>query len=406
MGNIIFIGGIFTPSSESKILSQSKGCIQFAADTLQKCYLEGLSALGCDFELFNMPYIGNYPKLSTLFRFNVHDEDLTIANRKIHCHNIKFNNLALYKNWSRYVNLKKALKTLCKRSKGERIVLIIYAAHTPFMKAANEIRREFDNIRTVLIVPDLPEFMGQSNSFMLRTVHSYNEKLAKELYNGFDGYVFLSKHMADRIPVKNNNFEVIEGIYSDNNIPVGSNGLDIGSLAVTYTGTLAQRYGIMNLVNAFKKVEKDEARLVIIGDGNTRELIEKAAQSDSRILYLGQMPHDKVLEIQRESAVLVNPRTSEGEFTKYSFPSKTMEYLASGVPTIINPLPGIPAEYLKYSFQPKDESVDSLANCINVILNLSKEQRKHFGNEARAFILSEKTPVPQCRKLMNLINRI
>ena len=38
----------------------------------------------------------------------------------------------------------------------------------------------------------------------------------------------------------------------------------------------------------------------------------------------------------------VNPRQNNEEFTKYSFPSKTMEYLASGVPVVAYKLDGIP----------------------------------------------------------------
>ena len=41
----------------------------------------------------------------------------------------------------------------------------------------------------------------------------------------------------------------------------------------------------------------------------------------------------------------MNPRSADAEYTKYSFPSKTIEYLATGVPVVMNRLPGIPEEY-------------------------------------------------------------
>lgn len=58
------------------------------------------------------------------------------------------------------------------------------------------------------------------------------------------------------------------------------------------------------------------------------------ATKDRRIQYLGSIPHDEILQLQRTASLLVNPRTPEGIYTKYSFPSKTMEYLASGTPTL------------------------------------------------------------------------
>lgn len=407
MTKVALIGGIFTPIIEDNIISQSKGCIQYAADTLQKCYIEGLSNLNCNFEIFNLPYIGSFPQLSKISYFRAVDEQINIGNRKIVCYNIPFNNLALYKNWSRFFSLKKALEQWCKSNRDDKLVLVVYAAHTPFMKAVADIHSKFNNVRSILIVPDLPEYMGQSQSFIRKLFGHLNSNLANKLYHSFDGFVFLSEQMTERISVVGKEYEVIEGIYSANNSEITeaiSYTEDI--LSVTYTGTLAERYGVMNLVNAFMKLPNDNIKLKIIGEGDAKSKILAASNIDSRIEYLGQMPRQQVLKLQRQSTVLVNPRTSEGEFTKYSFPSKTMEYLASGVPSIINRLPGIPQEYFEHSLQPKDESIDALAEVIQYALSLNEKQRSNIGTKAREFIIENKTPLPQCKKLLALINRI
>lgn len=407
MAKVALIGGIFTPMIEDNIISKSKGCIQYAADTLQKCYIEGLSNLNCNFEIFNLPYIGSFPQLSKISYFRAVDEQINIGNRIIVCHNIPFNNIALYKNWSRFNSLTKALEQWCRSNQDDKLVFVVYAAHTPFMKAVADIHSKFNNIRSILIVPDLPEYMSQSQSFIRKLFGHLNSNLANKLYHSFDGFVFLSEQMTERISVVGKEYEVIEGIYSANNSEITeaiSYTEDI--LSVTYTGTLAERYGVMNLVNAFIKLPNDNAKLKIIGEGDAKSKILAASNIDSRIEYLGQMPRQQVLKLQRQSTVLVNPRTSEGEFTKYSFPSKTMEYLASGVPSIINRLPGIPQEYFGHSLQPKDESIDALAEIIQYALSLSEEQRTDIGKQARKFIIDNKTPMPQCKKLLSLINRI
>lgn len=406
MTKIAFIGGIFTPAIQDEIISGSNGCIQYAADTLQKCYLEGLASMDCDFQLFNMPYIGSYPKFSTIFSFSSSQEILRIGNKETLCKNIHFNNLAIYKNWSRYKNLKKTIKSWCAENKTSKLVLVVYAAHTPFMKVVSEIKKDFLNVRTILIIPDLPEYMGQKKQFIMSMLGKINSRLANKLYQSFDGYIFLSEQMSEKICVKNKEYEVIEGIFSPSCTLNEDNPIDIGQFAVTYTGTLAKRYGVMNLVKAFENLKNHQAQLIIIGEGDSKEAIKLAASKDPRIKYLGQLPREKVLSIQQKSAVLVNPRTSEGEFTKYSFPSKTMEYLASGVPTIINRLPGIPKEYFNYTFQPQDESIEALRQCIEKVLNLSFEERKRVGKRAREFIMANKTPGAQCKKLIQLINRL
>ena len=80
--------------------------------------------------------------------------------------------------------------------------------------------------------------------------------------------------------------------------------------------------------------------------------------------------------MQHKATILVNPRTSEGEFTKYSFPSKTMEYLLAGKSVVINRIPGIPEEYFNYVYTPKDESIEALAECLTNVLDINRDIRK------------------------------
>lgn len=62
--NIVFLGGIFTEGESDRIIQKSKGGMQYAADTLQKHYLDGF----CQSErvqtvsVINSPFIGAYPK--------------------------------------------------------------------------------------------------------------------------------------------------------------------------------------------------------------------------------------------------------------------------------------------------------------------------------------------------------
>ena len=50
------------------------------------------------------------------------------------------------------------------------------------------------------------------------------------------------------------------------------------------------------------------------------------------------------------AAVLVNPRPNNEEYTKYSFPSKDIEYLLSGKPTVAFLLDGMPKCYQDFLY--------------------------------------------------------
>lgn len=404
----VFVGGMFTPENQKNIEDTSKGVIQYAADALQKSYVEGLFCYTSELVVFNLPFVGSYPILSKLKKFKPTIEFVSIIESNCRCYSVGFNNLVGYKNVSRYYNLKKRLSVWIESNKSDKICIVVYAAHTPFMKACVDIKRKFPQIRLILIVPDLPEYMSHSSTFFKNCIRYVNIRLAMKLYHGFDGFILLSEYMKDKIPINRGNYRVIEGMYSstynDEEIKEIDKKNDI--LNVIYTGTLARRYGILNLIAAFMKIPHTNARLIIVGAGDAEDEIRHFSTIDERILFLGQKTRSEVLKIQLSGTVLVNPRTSEGAFTKYSFPSKTMEYLASGIPTIINKLPGIPKEYLEYSFQPKDESVDSLSQIILEVLNMPINERLEFGRRARKFILEQKGPRVQCKKLIELSNEI
>ena len=76
--------------------------------------------------------------------------------------------------------------------------------------------------------------------------------------------------------------------------------------------------------------------------------VKEAAQKDGRIQYKGFLPKGEIAALQTQCDVLINPRTDEGEYTKYSFPSKTMEYLLSGSKVVMYRLSGIGEEYYRY----------------------------------------------------------
>jgi len=134
-----------------------------------------------------------------------------------------------------------------------------------------------------------------------------------------------------------------------------------------------------------------------------KDEIINAAEKDSRITFYGYVSKEKASELQQKATVLVNPRQNNDEFTKYSFPSKTMEYMASGKPVIMYKLDGIPAEYDEFLFYPASDSAKSLAESITNICEKTSEERFKLGERARNFVLNEKNGSKQAEKILGLI---
>lgn len=134
--------------------------------------------------------------------------------------------------------------------------------------------------------------------------------------------------------------------------------------------------------------------------------VARAAKSHANIRYFGFVSHERALELQAKAALLINPRSPKGVFTRYSFPSKTLEYMRSGKPVVCHRLEGIPEEYDPYLQYIEGEGAGAIVNAVRKALALTPEERLSLGQRARAFVLANKTPGNQCRRLMDFLRSL
>jgi glycosyltransferase involved in cell wall biosynthesis len=397
MSKIFFLCGLFPSQITDEIKEKSKGIVQNAADALQWSIVKGLDGYTDKLTLATLPFIGAFPArykdcfMRTFpFSHRAGAEDVHVG----------FMNLMLIKYFSRYMNSKARLKRWARKADGDKTILI-YSVHAPFIKAAVEAKRKDKSIKVCLIVPDLPEFMGGESNLLYRLLRIFQEKLLVSYMKEIDSFVVLSKYMVEPLGIGQRPWRCVEGIF-DTSDDTGGCPKEINK-TILYSGTLAQVYGIMNLLDAFDSIKDPDYRLWICGEGDCREEIERRAAIDKRITYWGQRPRKDVLILQKRATVLVNPRTSEGEFTKYSFPSKIMEYFASGTPTIMHRLTGIPDEYFQYCIIAEREDACGLAETIVSLCRKGQNERDAIGKKAQEFIFTHKNPVTQVGKIFEII---
>lgn len=129
-----------------------------------------------------------------------------------------------------------------------------------------------------------------------------------------------------------------------------------------YSGLLSPVTGVDMLLQAFDRMKNENVYLHITGKGPMSTLAEKAAEEDKRILLKGNLTYEKYIEELQAADIVVNPRNMSMAENQNNFPSKIMDYLASG--KIIVSTKFVGWEKFKNHILFCDNDVESLKRCL------------------------------------------
>jgi glycosyltransferase involved in cell wall biosynthesis len=233
--------------------------------------------------------------------------------------------------------------------------------------------------------------------------------LQRKLIPRFDGHIVAADAMAQEF-IPGRPYLRLEGGIRKEMLPTNSDRFSKEPtrgepFVITAAGTLNNTNGLPILLKAFALLEGERYRLCIAGRGPLEQLVRESAEKDSRIEYLGFVQLEAVLELYRRSDVLINMRLTEDMNTKYFFPAKMMEYLASGTPVVTTCTGHTEEEFADFVFLLRDESPDGLAALIRYVAALNPSERKAAGEKAREYMALNKTWEVQATKILQFIRQ-
>ena len=249
--------------------------------------------------------------------------------------------------------------------------------------------------RCVGIITDLPDMLGGGR---------FSKSVANFVIRRCTNYVLLTEEMNRVVNPSGKPHVILEGhadITMKGHVP--SLERKASPWVCLYAGGVSRRYGLNFLVEGFQKANIPNTRLEIYGPGDYVKELEKIAAEDSRVFYGGMLLNGEIVEKEQEATLLVNPRPTHEEYVKYSFPSKTMEYMASGTPVLTTRLPGMPREYAPHVFFIEEESADGVARALEQVFSLSDEALFARGAQAREFVLTQRNNVVQAQKILDML---
>lgn len=390
---MIFLGCLFDRQKEQNILNNSKISLPNSTNVFQWNIIEGILKNNQNLSIINVLPIGVFPKYYKKLFLKTRQWKY----KNVQCKEIGCLNIPLIKQYQRFKRCRKELQNSNDKD------ILIYSTYEPFLKAIYKLPKEY---HTTLIVPDLPEFFDLSKTSTIRKIaRKINNKKITKYLKRIDKYILLTEQMKEKLPIDKKPYVVIEGICNDDNLLLTKTKKSEKQILL-YAGSYRLSNGLENLIKAFTKINNKNIELWTCGKGEATELIQKYASKDERIKDLGYRTHDEIIKFEQQSTLLINPRQNTEEYTKYSFPSKTMEYLASGTPVLMYKLDGIPKEYDNYIYYIEGNTIKDLANAINNILSKPKEELDEFGKKAQKWILKNKNSKSQTEKILKMIQAL
>jgi len=258
-----------------------------------------------------------------------------------------------------------------------------------------------------LVVTDLLNFMSSSEKNDMTWIKKQNIKLFTWLCNKADGYIVLTPQMCDLINKKHKPFLVMEGLTDilrdDDPVSARNDDKTASPRIIMYAGGIYNVYGVELLIKAFLQADLSNVQLHFYGWGDMVPELEEICKNNPAIVFKGSVPHQAILEAEKQATLLINPRPAEKEFTKYSFPSKNLEYMASGTPLLAFMLPGIPEEYRDYMYIIEKNDPSSLARDLEKIMGMPQEELNSFGARTRSYVLKNKNCITQADRMLSFI---
>ena len=386
---IVFISSAIGQNEIAHLNRVNKRKINYVQQKWDYTFSKALfGLLKSDYIGFSYPSASAFPKYSSeLYSKPKHMEEINTK-----C--LGAINLPIIKQLIWMFQLNRNIEKIIKKEGAKNIILLTnciqFISSWPVRMLANKY-----HVKTFAIVPDLPDYDMCTYHGPKKIIHWY-KSLNLKYKESFDGYICFSKYQMNYL--KHNAPHIIMEGFCTTEFDI----LKVHKshkFIVMYAGGVRLEYGIKELVEGFLLADIPNSELWIFGDGNYTDELKK--NNDNRVKYFGVVNKSEVLKYEQKATLLVNPRPTSEAFSYLSFPSKILEYMASGTTLMTSHLGSIPNEYDDYLLY-----FDKI-NATSIAKNL-KEAKDNpnlysIGEKAKNFVLKNKCVDVQAKRVVDFL---
>ncbi len=313
----------------------------------------------------------NRPTLKKDGRYYKNEED---SEESIHFHYLSFWNMPKLKGINiGYYSLKK-LKSIVHPD----TMIFVDSLNYSLLKLGFRIAKKY-HLPIVGVITDHPANLTNSSK-------KY-QKIITKLWPKFDYYYCLTPALNAKANPHNRPAFIKEGLI-DVSIFSFHYQRPLDKDYLFFGGALYERYGILDLLHAFHRFQSP-VHLVIAGHGPSSEIVKQYALIDNRIHYVGLLNQQEIIAFEQNALCNINPRPINSHLDDLSFPSKVLEYIASGVPLLSTKNHNLVKIFQDNVLWINGQTNDDFLSSFESLMVLSKEEQAQKAQKAKAIALSD-----------------
>lgn len=280
--------------------------------------------------------------------------------------------------------------------------ILVYNIYIPSISGLYRISK-LTKSKLFAIIYDLgipPKRLGLGKLTMLG--YRIGERKAKRYLPKIDGRIVINENIISHY-APGKDFILVDGGINDDviaNLPPMQIS-QTSSFTFVLAGMLWDQNGTKLVIDTLKKHPDLNIKVIFAGRGKDVPRIKEAAHLDKRIEYAGMLSMEDLFRLYALADVLLNLRIEET--LDFHFPSKLLEYMATGRYVISTPVAHAERDYGDYITILNDISVDGLYKAFSEIILNGKEVLYKKGQKARDFMLNNRNWFVQTKRIEDYI---
>lgn len=339
----------------------------------EKCFFETFNKLGFNSIMLSCPNVGKYPNYCKKPYF---DSKLLTNDNSIEF--VSFSTNYWISNFSKQRNLIAKISKIINANFNKNIFVIAFEAHGPYLSVLKFVKNKY-KCKTCLIVPDLPEYMISSQSYIYRILKKIDIQRNYALANKYcDSFLLFTPKMTEKYNVDGKPYLIREGIIEKYSYKNTNN----RKPNCCFIGKTNIENGIDKIIEAAKEMPYFDFN--IYGSGAMDN--ELASVHLDNLHFFGFIDPLKVEEILLNNDILLSPRYPGAEYTKFSFPSKIMKFISCSKPIVTYRLDCYQDYFDGLFFMPADTTTKSfIAQIEKASKIINKDLRKEYEQATSNF---------------------